>query len=154
MFVTGSSYAGSYNYTTLAYDAATGARLWIRTYDPAFRTDVVSDLAVAPDGSTVFVTGGSIGVAPRYSVDYTTIAYDAATGTQRWLTRYDGPVRGDDGASAIGIAPDGSRLYVTGTSPSNGSFDSSPSPTRRRTASSSGSRPTTRRANWTTSRTT
>ena len=84
---------------------------------------MASDLAVAPDGSTVFVTGGSIGVAPRYSVDYTTIAYDAATGTQRWLTRYYGPVRGDDGASAIAIAPDGSRLFVTGTSPSNGSFN-------------------------------
>src|SRR5206468_11326190 len=47
---------------------------------------------------------------------YATIAYDAFSGQQLWLTRYKGPVRGDNVARAIVISPDGSTLFVTGES--------------------------------------
>ena len=39
-----------------AYDAATGDRLWLSTYDgggPAFE----GDMAVSPDGSSIYLTG-------------------------------------------------------------------------------------------------
>ena len=44
---------------------------------------------VSPDGSKVFVTGYSVGSASGY--DYATVAYDASTGSELWVKRYDGP---------------------------------------------------------------
>lgn len=49
---------------------------------------------MSPDGSEVFVTGYSIG--NRTSYDYATLAYDASTGDQLWLRRYNGSANGDD----------------------------------------------------------
>ena len=42
-----------------------------------------------------------------------TRSYDAATGQPLW-TVLEPPTRRGDGANAIGVAPDGSRVYVTG----------------------------------------
>jgi WD40 repeat protein len=118
VFVTGSSEGNGTNrdYATVAYNAATGHQLWVRRYNGPVNTgDDPAAIAVDPDGKSVFVTGTSQGVA--VGVDYTTIAYDATTGKQLWLTRYNNPKRnGYDSASALAVSPDGSRLYVTGTS--------------------------------------
>ena len=58
-------------------------------YDgPASSRDLVRSLAVSRDGSTVFVTGESLGVGTGY--DYATVAYDAARGDEIWTTRHDG----------------------------------------------------------------
>jgi hypothetical protein len=106
--------AGSSDYATLAYGASTGDRLWERRYDPAEGADRATALDVSPDGSTVFVTGYSTGSTG--SIDYATGAYNATTGAELWVSRYDGPANGFDGASALGISPDGSTLFVTGSS--------------------------------------
>jgi len=117
VFVAGDS-AGAglyYDYATIAYDAASGAQKWVKRYDgPAHRDDITASVAMGPDGSSVFVTGNSVGSGT--GVDYATVAYDAATGSPLWTRRYDGPVSLDDGAEAVGVSPDGSKVFVTGHS--------------------------------------
>ena len=61
---------------TLAYDAATGAKLWARSKNgPGDGEDGGIAITVHPDGSRVFVTGKSDGGAT--GLDYLTIAYAA-----------------------------------------------------------------------------
>jgi sugar lactone lactonase YvrE len=115
IFVTGVSWATliqGANYATVAYDAATGAEQWVGRYT---RTtyDAAKALAVSPDGSAVFVTGMSNGDTGR--LDFATVAYDTSTGTELWVRRYNGPANNTDQANAIGVNPDGSAVYVTGS---------------------------------------
>jgi hypothetical protein len=120
VFVTGRSYGPSttgYDYTTVAYNAATGEPVWVKRYDgPASvpGTDTARALSVSPDGSKVFVTGDSQGATP--DVDYATVAYKPATGAPLWVRRYAGPENQDDLAFALDVSPDGSGLFVTGYS--------------------------------------
>ena len=66
-----------------------------------------------PDQSRVFITGQSLGVGT--SDDYTTVAYDADTGSDLWVGRYNGPPgNSGDVAREMGVSPDGSRVFVTG----------------------------------------
>jgi WD40 repeat protein len=119
VFVTGfsknSSSHGDAAYDTVAYGAATGAKLWVSRYDgPGKSDDLATAMDLSPDGSTVFVTGGS--PATSTGLDYATLAYDAATGAQLWLRRYNDPGNGDDLATSVKVSPDGSRVFVTGGS--------------------------------------
>ncbi|HEY2443473.1 MAG TPA: PQQ-binding-like beta-propeller repeat protein [Streptosporangiaceae bacterium] len=99
-------------YATLAYSAATGARLWTALYQgPGMRNTAIA-LAVSPDGSTVFVTGTS---ATGHTDAYATVAYDAATGAARWTARYH-PGPGGSLATAVAVSPDGTQVFVTGYS--------------------------------------
>jgi PQQ-like domain len=98
---------------TVAYDAATGSKLWASRYGLK-RDDAARALEVSADSSTVFVTGKS--QSPTTGRDYATVAYDAATGTEVWVDRYDGPNTGGDKATALGVSPDGSAVFVTGQS--------------------------------------
>jgi outer membrane protein assembly factor BamB len=113
VFVTGYTDNGSSGYATVAYNAATGAQLWVKRYLPANNiSTAATSVAVSPDGKTVFVTGGSGGT--NFKV-YATIAYNAATGAQLWVKRYNsGP--GTTGASSLAVSPTGAMVYVTGTS--------------------------------------
>jgi WD40 repeat protein len=111
VFVTGST---GYEYATLAYDAGTGATLWARRYNgPANGDDVADSVAASPDGSKVFVTGYSSGGS---WTDFATVAYDAATGAGLWARRYDGPANNADDAFSVAASPDGSKVFVTGSS--------------------------------------
>jgi DNA-binding beta-propeller fold protein YncE len=116
VFVTGRDIPAA-SYATVAYDAATGARLWARKYSGS-GSDIVGDaaksVAVSPDGRTVFVTGRSTGATTDQ--DYATIAYNAATGTQRWVSRYNGPGNGPDAAWMMALSPDGRTVFVSGSS--------------------------------------
>ena len=114
VFVTGMVDGPIGDYGTVAYNAATGKQLWFVRYDRAGQADGATDIAVSPDGSRVFVTGAAAGKG-RPS-DYTTIAYDAVTGGELWTENYDGPDASDDEAVGLQVAPDGSRVYVTGSS--------------------------------------
>ncbi len=121
VFVTGGSRAGPTgttsgpDYATVAYNAATGAQRWVRRYNgPASSADLASSVAVSPGGATVFVTGGSRGATS--GLDYATIAYNAATGAQRWASRYNAPANRDDRASSLAVSPGGATVFVTGTS--------------------------------------
>src|SRR5262245_27089245 len=86
VFVTGSSGAASnLDIVTAAYDAATGARVWLARYTaPGSRSEFGRSVAVSPGGATVFVTGDDA------NSNYHTVAYAAATGAQRWAAQYAG----------------------------------------------------------------
>jgi hypothetical protein len=64
---------GRDNYATVAYDGSTGTERWVAHYNgPGDGTDLSWALGVSPDGSTVFVTGESVG---ETGYDYATVAY-------------------------------------------------------------------------------
>jgi DNA-binding beta-propeller fold protein YncE len=88
---------------------AAGTQLWESAYDGG-KSDFARDLLVAPDGSTVYVTGRS----NLETWDFATAAFDADTGRISWTGRYDGGRR--DYATAAAVRRDGSVLYVTGAS--------------------------------------
>ena len=128
VYVTGDSLAttGSctcYDYATVAYNATTGATVWIKRYNgPANRNDDASAVTVSPDSTKVYVTGQSIGSTGNY--DYATVAYNAATGAAGPAQRYNGPGNGDDDGTAVTVSPDSTKFYVTGQSVgSTGNFD-------------------------------
>jgi hypothetical protein len=117
VFVTGYSVgsATTYDYATVAYDASTGSRRWVQRYNgPANYADTATALVLSPDGSTVFVTGYSVGSSTSW--DYATVSYDASTGSRLWVKRYNGHRNGIDKARALGVSPDGSTVFVTGNS--------------------------------------
>lgn len=122
VYVTGQSLvSGHYDYVTIAYDTATGNRVWFQRFDSTSHLDdIPAALAVSPDGSKVFVTGSSAGSST--GEDYATVAYDASTGTRLWVMRFNW-ANLDDAATAIGVSPDSSRVFVTGSSvgPARGS---------------------------------
>jgi DNA-binding beta-propeller fold protein YncE len=117
VFVTGASGGSTTNedYATVAYNAANGTRLWAKRYNgPANNADRAWTVGVSPDGTKVFVAGFSVGATG--SLDYATLAYNAANGTQLWAQRYNGPANGDDFPHSLGISPDGTKIFVTGYS--------------------------------------
>jgi hypothetical protein len=106
-------HAGTYRADTIAYDTATGAQKWA-VEDDAIDTlpgDVKVSLGVDPDGSMVFVSGDDCADYP--SCTAATVAYDAASGTRKWVSHYDGGGRADD--ADLAVSPDGSSLFITGS---------------------------------------
>lgn len=107
------------DWATVAYDIDTGEQLWVERYDGAGSTDVPRAITSTPDRDTVVVTGNSSGDGT--GSDYATIAYDAATGDQRWVARHDGSASGLDIAWDVTLTPDGDNVVVTGQSRESGS---------------------------------
>jgi PQQ-like domain len=97
--------------------ASPGAQLWIKSYNGlGNNSDVAKAVAVSPDGKTVYVTGQSLGTSVGVYA-YATVAYDAATGTRKWVARYNGPAGSLSSVpSAVAVSPDGKSVYVTGYS--------------------------------------
>jgi DNA-binding beta-propeller fold protein YncE len=96
VFVTGDGRKGTaFHYATVAYAAATGARLWVATNF----TGGALAVAVSPDGTTVFVTGQT-----------TTAAYSAASGALQWSQ----PVSQAGGASQVAVSPNGQEVLTSG----------------------------------------
>jgi hypothetical protein len=95
VFVTGvvaarsSLFGFEYDRVTIAYNGVSGALLWARTFN-ADNDDNYGYGIVTDDYGTVYSTGHSYWTSSnRY--DIVTIAYDAATGSQKWMAQYDGP---------------------------------------------------------------
>lgn len=116
VYVTGTSVGTTPgDYVTIAYNASTGARLWVTRYNgPGNSIDIPYAIAVSPDGKTVIVTGGNGGILT--DTDYVTIAYRAGTGARIWLKRYDGPAGLDDSGISLAVNRAGTMVFVTGTS--------------------------------------
>lgn len=90
-----------------------GVQRWAASYlegAPAFSDAVV----LGPDGGTVFVTGTT---AFGPSGHFATLAYDASTGAQKWVASYPTGSNPQTGrGNALAVTPDGSTLFVTGSS--------------------------------------
>jgi DNA-binding beta-propeller fold protein YncE len=97
----------SNHFETVAYRAATGARLWASSYQPGGWSRPVA-ITVSPDGARVYVTADGIGRGQGGIV-----AYDARTGRQLWASRYM-PNGLAAGVSGLAVSPDGTTLYLTG----------------------------------------
>ena len=106
VFVTGHVQTAAYTgeYGTVAYNAATGARLWARRYAGMGGISI----AVSPDLTRVYVTGNT------RDGNFTTLAYSARTGARLWLRKYLRH-RDDDRAYSVAVSPGGTVL-VTGSS--------------------------------------
>jgi hypothetical protein len=83
---------------------ASGVLLWSQVIaTDFFANDIATSLAFGPDETDVVVTGDISGGA-----DWITAAYNATTGTRRWL------VRAAEGIAARDVVVDATRVYVTG----------------------------------------
>jgi sugar lactone lactonase YvrE len=119
VFVAGLSTGATtdWDFGTIAYDAATGQKLWSKRFDGAGGPDWAGGLAVSPDGSAVAVVGRvARGPDPDHSdfyTDYATVLYDASTGAKRWSRVYR-PAGLGGGAEDVVVTPSGD-VIVTGT---------------------------------------
>ncbi len=114
---TARSTGSGYDYETVAYNTADGTQSWAQRYDGTGGgggLDYAYSLAVSPDGTKVFVTGGSPSVSSN--IDFATIAYSAGDGTQLWVRRYNGPANANDSGTRVAASPDGTKVFVTGWS--------------------------------------
>ena len=116
LFLTGS---GGPDYLTVAFDLPLHAARWASHYDGGHGGDHAYSVAVNPNGTRVYVTGESdegkiacFGEVP--STAYATVSYRAATGTQRWVSRYAGLNKHPDSAREVAVSPNGSLVFVTG----------------------------------------
>src|SRR3989442_9583759 len=67
---------GGIDYSTISYDAVTGARGWVRHYNgPGDSYDAITSIALSPSGARLYVTGLSYGMTS--DGDYGTIAYNS-----------------------------------------------------------------------------
>lgn len=116
VFVTGNSVgARGFDYATIAYDSDSGSERWVARYEGPGHNDFARALDTAPDGGAVYVTGYSDG--RETGDDYTTVAYEATTGSKQWASRTGSDSAGfsSDWAYGLAVNPNGSRLYVTGS---------------------------------------
>jgi hypothetical protein len=100
------------SWQTVALAPATGATLWTRAQFGTGGLANATGLVLSPDGSTAYVTG-YVGTASG-GENMLTLGYDTISGATTWTARSSGRV--NNFAYAIGISPDGSQVFTTGTS--------------------------------------
>lgn len=121
VYVTGGDQTTLYNsdFRTLKYNAA-GQLQWAARYNgPANDNDEAYAMTVDRMGN-VYVTGYINGTSPGW--DIATIKYSPA-GVQQWVSRYDGPGHGTDGANAIGVDTLGNVYVAGGSTGTNSGLD-------------------------------
>ena len=102
----------TFDWATVAYNTANGTEVWAETLDgPDHLNDQSQSVVVSPSGSFVYVAG-QVRIPGD---DFLVAVYDGATGRRLGVAPYD--TGGDDGpVTQAAASPDGSALYVTGTS--------------------------------------
>jgi PKD repeat protein len=110
VYVTGMGNVGTNGFlTVIAYDRATGARLWRTDANPPTGSASGSRIALAPDGSLVVAGQTSSG---GY-FDWWIVAMDT-NGTVKWQARRDAALTGDEIPVSIFVLADGTSV-VSGT---------------------------------------
>src|SRR5437588_300695 len=119
------AYSSTASWTLAAYDIATGTERW-RVFRRSRVYDSLHDAGVSPDGNTVVATGGAYDGFPVGATDsrIVTVAYDPATGAERWSQTWDGNPAGVDNGNVVAFSPDGRSVYIGGvTTPAAGELD-------------------------------
>lgn len=100
----------------LALDAATGERVWTSASFEVMQdsTSANPEVAVGPDGETVFVSSTSR-ENPRTGYNTQVHAFDAGTAETLWRGVYNGPVDIGDFVEGLDVSPDGSQVFVSAT---------------------------------------
>jgi WD40 repeat protein len=108
--------AGFNDYLVIAYNAATGAQLWLTT--PVTDSSVAQfrAVAVSPDSKTVYITGRRDFFGGHASRSYLTVALTAATGATKWSTSTTFPAHVPHSLTSIAVSPDGSTVFISGSS--------------------------------------
>lgn len=111
---TGTDFFRAHDALVVAYDTATGARLWSATVaGTRGEQDEFLAVATSPDGALVYAAGYLDNTGT--SRDMAVVAFDAATGARVWTSTYTGTVAtSQDQAAALVVA--GSRVVATGMS--------------------------------------
>jgi hypothetical protein len=111
VYVTGYSSGYGFDWATIKYDSL-GNELWVQRFDgPAHGADYA--LALVVDAAANIYIAGSI-TDPTTGKDATIIKYDT-NGNQQWVSTYNGPANGYDGAGCITM-DDSAGVYIAGTS--------------------------------------
>ncbi len=113
VYVTGKSTGTGtdFDYATLKYNVS-GELQWVaRNNGPGNSSDAAQAIVVDNTGNS-YVTGANVGAGT--DSDFVTIKYNTS-GTEEWISRYNGPGNGDDNGYAIAIDDIGN-VYATGTS--------------------------------------
>ena len=117
VYVAGYLPRGAHNdYLVIAYNAATGAQRWVATPLPFGSVAQYRAVAVSPDSTTVYVTGRLDFFGGIATKSYDTIALNAATGATVWNTNTKFPAHVFHFVTAIAVSPDGSTVFVSGSS--------------------------------------
>ncbi len=103
----GNAYLTGNGYLTTKLSSTNGQSAWLIHQDWGYANAIGLDKSL-----NIYVTGFTN--AGASSNDWETVKYDN-NGNQQWVICYNGPANGNDGATAIAVAPDGS-IYVTGYS--------------------------------------
>lgn len=120
VYVTGQSYGGvvtQYDYATVKYNSD-GVQQWVTRYNGSGNSNDQSASVATDVSGNVYVTGSSF-ESSTSTLDYATIKYNSS-GIQQWISYYNGPGNGIDGASSV-KADNPGNVYVTGYSRGLGS---------------------------------
>lgn len=102
-------------YGTVAYDLDTGAERWAQRLDTLEGDfELPSGAVASADGTTFYITGMSSNTRTAALFlglttvrDQVTVAYDAATGAQRWIARLNVTGYGADNGIGVALGADG-----------------------------------------------
>lgn len=87
---------------------------WTRTWNGAADgLDTAKRMALSPDGKSVYIEGTTANAAG--TTDIVVIKRSVRNGNLRWAKRYNGPARGEDIPSAIGVDRDGNVVVCGGS---------------------------------------
>ena len=112
---------------TMAFKTTSGTLLWSSRYDDSRfvpNEQDASGLAVSRDGKRLYLAARAARLSPseQGAFDTSTVAYDAADGSQQWIGRYsvspedtDVPADPYPAAHLIGVTPDGTKVILSGS---------------------------------------
>lgn len=107
--------------SVVAWDAATGAKIWETRLDPTtehpYNSGWIGPIAVAPDGTFLIVGGDSFHV--YLAGNLLAFRIEAADGALAWRKKWVGPGDRDERATAVSISPNGATAVVAGTTGSS-----------------------------------
>ncbi|MGA2668556.1 MAG: SBBP repeat-containing protein [Ignavibacteria bacterium] len=112
IYVTGFIAGWETDYYTIKYNS-NGICQWGKLYNGPGSGEDKAYAITLDRNSNVYITGWSEGNGTGF--DYATIKYNRS-GTQQWVTRYNGPGNAEDKAYAIVVDANGDNIYVTGYS--------------------------------------